>query len=152
MPRLSSPANALLTGNAVGLQQTDTAVLTITNSVIQNNGTNVLASGFSPMAAAMNWWGTPVESSLTNTFRGSVTYNPFLTYEPVLTPALGAVGGVTQVGTASANLQLACRTADTMRLSEDFTFTGVFFSPFTNFAAFPLSAGRRTETHLRPVP
>jgi hypothetical protein len=134
-------ANALLTGNTVGLEQTDTAVLTITNSVIQNNGTNVVASGFSPMAAAMNWWGTPVENSLTNTFRGNVNYNPFLTYEPVLTPALGAVGGVTQIGTASASLQLACRTADSMRLSEDFTFTGVFFAPFTNLINFPLSAG-----------
>jgi hypothetical protein len=28
-----------------------------------------------------------------------------------------------------------------MRLSEDFSFNGVFFVPFTNFATFPLSAG-----------
>jgi hypothetical protein len=28
-----------------------------------------------------------------------------------------------------------------MRISEDYTFTGTFFSPFTNYATFPLSVG-----------
>jgi hypothetical protein len=48
---------------------------------------------------------------------------------------------VTQVGAQSVNVQLACRTAQSMRLSEDFTFAGVFFEPFSNFTTFPLSAG-----------
>jgi len=134
-------SSALLTANAVGAQQADTAVLTITNSVIENNGTNALAGGASPMAATLNWWGTPVATNLTPELQGNVTYAPFLTYEPLLTPALGAVGGVTQVGAASASLQLACRTADSMRLSEDFTFGGVFFTPFTNYTSFPFSPG-----------
>ena len=128
-----------MTGNAVGAQQADTAVLTITNSVIQNNGTNALAGGTPPMAASLNWWGSPAQANITALLEGNVTYSPFLTYEPLLTPAVGAADGVTQVGSASANLQLACRTADSMRLSEDFTFTGVFFVPFTNYATFPLS-------------
>jgi len=40
-----------------------------------------------------------------------------------------------------AVLALACRTAVSMRLSEDFTFSGVFFSPFTNYNVFTLSPG-----------
>jgi hypothetical protein len=134
-------ASALLTGNAVGAQQADTSVLTITNSVIQNNGTNALAGGTPPMAATLNWWGSPAQANITALLEGNVTCSPFLTYEPLLTPAVGAVGGVTQVGSATASLQLACRTADSMRLSEDFTFTGVFFVPFTNDASFPFSPG-----------
>ena len=45
------------------------------------------------------------------------------------------------VGSSTIALQLACRTAASMRLSEDFSFTGVFFSPFTNYTLFPLSPG-----------
>ena len=89
----------------------------------------------------LNWWGSPAETNITALLEGNVTYSPFLTYEPLLTPAVGAAGGVTQVGSASASLQLACRTADSMRLSEDFTFTGVFFVPFTNYDSFPFSPG-----------
>ena len=134
-------SSALLTGNPVGAQQEDTSVLAITNSVIQNNATNALAGGAPPMTATLNWWGSPTEMNITALMEGNVIYSPFLTYEPLLTPAVGAVGGVAQVGSAFVNLQLACRTADSMRLSEDFTFTGVFFGPFTNYTSFPFSPG-----------
>ncbi len=70
-----------------------------------------------------------------------MSYTPFLTYEPLLTPALGTSNGLTQVGSSNVVLQLACRTAVSMRLSEDFTFGGVFFSPFTNYTPFLLSPG-----------
>jgi hypothetical protein len=73
--------------------------------------------------------------------QGNVDYSPFLTYEPLLTPAIGTSNGVTQVGVQSVGLQLACRTAQSMRISEDYTFTGTFFSPFTNYTTFPLSVG-----------
>jgi hypothetical protein len=134
-------SNALLTANGIGLQQSDTAVATIGNSVIQNNGTNALAAGSAALNASGNWWGTMNAREVAGQVQGNVLYNPILSYEPVLTPAAGTVGGVTQVGSDSVNLQLACRTASQMRLSEDYTFPGVFFQAFTNFASFPLSAG-----------
>jgi len=147
-------SDALLTANAIGAQQSDTSVLTIQNSVIQNNGTNALASGGSPMNAASDWWGTAAAGTLAAQLQGNVSYTPFLTYEPVLTPAIGASNGVTQVGADSVSLQLACRTAQGMRLSEDYTFTGVFFAPFTNSTVFPLSAGgglKRVYAQFRSV-
>ncbi len=91
--------------------------------------------------AVSNWWGTATPGSLASLLAGNVSYSPFLTFEPVLTPAIGTSNGLTQVAAPSVVLQLACRTATSMRLSEDFTFGGVFFVPFSNYAAFPLSAG-----------
>ena len=132
---------ALLTANGIGTKQSDTSALTIQNSVIQNNGTNAVASGSSPLNAASDWWGTASAGILAAQLQGNVGYTPFLTYEPVLTPAIGTSNGLTQVGSGQVNLQLACRTAEGMRLSEDYTFSGVFFAPFTNYTTFPLSAG-----------
>ena len=134
-------ANALVTGNGVGLEQFDTASLVVQDSVIQNNSTNAWAAGSLVMHATSNWWGTATQTSLAALLTGNVDYSPFLTYEPLLTPAIGTSNGVTQVGGSSVLLQLACRTAVSMRLSEDFTFSGVFFSPYTNYDAFALSAG-----------
>jgi choice-of-anchor C domain-containing protein len=132
---------ALLTGNGIGAGQLDSASLTIQNSVIQNNNTNAWAAGSLAMNATSNWWGTGAAAGVAASLAGDVSYNPFLGYEPLLTPAIGTSNGLTQVGGSSVLLQLACRTAVSMRLSEDFTFGGVFFSPFTNYALFPLSAG-----------
>src|SRR5208282_6234587 len=111
------------------------------NSVIENNSTNAWAAGSAVMNAVSNWWGTAVQGTLTPLLAGNVSSTPFLTYEPVLTPAIGTSNGVTQVGSSSVVLQLACRTATSMRLSEDFTFSGVFFVPFSNYATFTLSPG-----------
>ena len=134
-------SSALINGNQVGVQQSDTSLLTIEGSVIQNNTVNAGAAGSIPMNAVSNWWGTPTQSDLTPLLTGNVLYSPFLGYEPLLTPAIGGSNGVTQVGSDSVNLELACRTAASMRVSEDLSFTGVFFAPFSNYIAFPLSAG-----------
>ncbi|MGA2174885.1 MAG: choice-of-anchor tandem repeat GloVer-containing protein [Verrucomicrobiota bacterium] len=147
-------SDALLTANGIGIQQSDTSALTIQNSVIQNNGTNAVASGSSPLNAASDWWGTAQAGTLAAQLQGNIVYTPFLTYEPVLTPAIGTSNGLTQVGSGLVNLQLACRTAEGMRLSEDYTFTGVFFTPFTNNTTFPLSAGgglKRVYAQFRSV-
>ena len=92
-----------------------------------------------------------MQGSLTPLLSCTAAYSPFLTSEPVLTPAIGTSNGVTQVGGSSVVLQLACRTAASMRLSEDFAFGGVFFVPFSNYAVFPLSAGAG-EAHLCAIP
>lgn len=141
-----STTNALLAANTVGVGQMDTAVLTILNSVIQNNGSNAVNSGLAALAVLSNWWGIAVQSNIQATVSGNVTLIPFLNYEPVLTPALGTLNNVTQVGGGVVNLQLACRTADSMRLSEDSSFAGVFFQPFTNAFTFPLSVGGGLKT------
>ena len=133
--------DALLSANGIGAEQFDTATLAISNSVIKSNGTNAFAAGFAAMAAGSNWWGSAAQASVAAGLQGNVTYSSFLAYEPLLTPALGTVNGQTQVGSPSVNLALACRTAAGMRVSEDDTFPGVFFGPFTNLLAFPLSAG-----------
>jgi choice-of-anchor C domain-containing protein len=132
---------ALLTGNSIGAEQLDSSSLTIQNSVIQNNNTNGWAAGSLAMDAISNWWGTATQAGLEALLVGNVSYNPFLTYEPLLTPALGTVNGSTQTGSSNVLLELACRTAVSMRVSEDFTFSGDFFLPFTNEDLFALSAG-----------
>ena len=134
-------SSALLAGNPVGIQQSGNSFLTIQNSVIKNNGTNVFGIGASPLNAVSNWWGTAVAADVQASLQGNVSFNPFLTYEPLLTPALGTPNGLAQVGTSTVNLELACRTAQSMRVSEDYTFTGVFFAPFTNSISFGLSPG-----------
>ncbi len=133
--------SALFSGNQTGVRQSDTAALNLEGSVIQNNQTNAWAAGGAVLNASSNWWGTAAQGSLTPLLAGNVSYSPFLSYEPVLTPAIGASNGVTQVGARSVVLQLACRTATAMRLSEDFTFSNVFFTAFSNYTVFPLSAG-----------
>ncbi len=133
--------SALISGNQSGVVQSDTSVLNIEQSVVQNNSINATASGTQAMNAVSNWWGTPTQASIADLLTGNVTYSPFLNYEPVLTPAIGTASGSSQVGSSTINLVLACRTATSMRLSEDFTFSGVFFSPFTNATTFALSSG-----------
>jgi Bacterial Ig domain/Protein of unknown function (DUF642)/Divergent InlB B-repeat domain len=134
-------SNALLVANDLGVKLSDTSFLNLQNSVIKNNGTNMVNAGSTVLAAAQNWWGSATESDVTNSIVGNITYNPFLTFEPLLTPAIGTSNGLSQVGGLAVNLKVACRTADAMRISEDSTFTGVFFTPFTNYTALPLSSG-----------
>lgn len=138
--------NALLINNGIGAQQQGTAQLAILNSVIKNNGTNAFALGANPLSAQGDWWGSANGADVAAGVQGPVTTNNFLISEPLLTPAIGTVGNVTQVGSRSVNLRLACRTADSMRLSEDSTFTAVFYSPFTNNTQFQLSEGGGAKT------
>ena len=120
--------------------------MTVANSVIKNNGTNALATGGLTLHANADWWGSATQSVISATVRGAVDSSGFLTGEPLLTPALGTSNGVTQVGSQLVNLRLACRTAESMRLSEDSTFAGVFFTAFSNTAAFQLSNGGGQKT------
>lgn len=138
--------NTLLAYNGIGARQFGSAQLAIRNSVLKNNDTNALAAGGSALVAQGNWWGTAVSSEIDANLRGSIDKTGFLTGEPLLTPAIGAVGNVTQVGSQTVNLRLACRTADSMRLSENSTFYAVFFSQFTNTTPFLLSDGGGEKT------
>ncbi len=138
--------NTLLAYNAIGARQLGTAQLGIRGSVLKNNDTNALAAGGSALAAQGNWWGTAASSEIDATLRGTIDKTGFLTGEPLLTPAIGIAGNVTQVGMQTVNLRLACRTADSMRLSENSTFFAVFFAQFTNTTPFTLSDGGGEKT------
>ena len=138
--------NAQLELNGVGAEQLGSGQLTIVNSVIKNNGTNALAFGGLTLHANQDWWGSATSATITAQLQGAVDSSGFLSGEPLLTPAIGISNNVTQVGTPVVNLRLACRTADSMRLSEDSTFNAVFFSPFSNSAPFQLSAGGGQKT------
>jgi len=111
--------DAWLLYNGVAARQTDTARLVINNSVIKLNGTNAQAAGSVSLVATQNWWGTTVPAEIVSHVAGSVDTTGFLASEPILTPAIGTVGGVTQFGNRSITLRLASRTASEMRLSED---------------------------------
>jgi hypothetical protein len=139
-------SNTLLALNGIGAQQLGSGVGRIVGSDLKNNLTNALAAGGGSLVATQNWWGSAVAGDVAASVQGPVTTTGFLTSEPVLTPAIGTVSNVTQVGSPAVDLRLACRTADALRLSEDSTFAGVFYSPFTNVTAFPLSAGGGVKT------
>jgi hypothetical protein len=139
-------ADALLAFNGLGARQFDSAQLTIRNSVLKNNGTNAQAAGSSSLIATQNWWGSTVAADIGASVRGAVTHSGFLTHEPLLTPAVGTSNNITQTGSRLLDLRLACRTAEAMRLSEDSTFAGVFFTPFTNRTVFQLSEGGGAKT------
>jgi hypothetical protein len=134
--------NALLAYNDIGARQLGSGLLTIVQSSIKGNGTNALAQGGLTLRGLQNWWGSAVPAEIDALLRGSVEKTGFLTGEPLLTPAIGTVNNVTQVGSQSVNLRLACRTADTMRLSEDSTFSSVFFTPFSPLTPSPLPQER----------
>ena len=133
--------DALISLNQVGLMQSDTARLTVTNSVIKNNATNAWARGSLGLVATQNWWGTPLQSEVSSRLAGNVDASAFLDYEPLLTPAAGVVGGLTKVSSQSVELKLACRTAESMRASENSAFIGTFFAPFASRQIFQLSDG-----------
>ena len=145
---------ALLAGNGLGLAQWDTAALTLRNSVVLNNATNAWNAGASALTVTSNYWGSASAGDFTPLFQGAVTYTPFLTYEPLLTPAVATASGGAQVSSPAVPLVLACRTADAMRLSENINFSGVFFAPFTNANTFALSPGgglKRIYAQFRSV-
>ncbi|MBI5387108.1 MAG: VCBS repeat-containing protein [Verrucomicrobia bacterium] len=138
--------NALLAFNGVGAQQLGASQLLLNNSVIKNNDTNALGFGGPILNAAGNWWGSAVPAEIDALLQGAVDRTGFLTGEPLLTPAIGTSNNVTQIGNRFANLRLACRTADSMRLSEDSTFFAVFFAPFANSTTFQVGEGGGAKT------
>ena len=139
-------SEALLAFNGIGAQQLGSSQLIITNSVIQNNGTNALASGGLNLNANQDWWGSTAPLEIDALLQGAVDGSSFLAGEPLLTPAIGTSNSIIQTGSQTVNVRLACRTAETMRLSEDSSFSGVFFAPFTNNTPFQLSAGGGQKT------
>ena len=134
--------DAMIVLNEVGVRQTNTARLVISQSVIKNNGQNAAATGSATLVATQNWWGAALPAGVGN----GVDASSPLTGEPLLTPALGSTDGQTEVGSRQVALKLACRTAEGMRVSEDSSFAGVFFGPFATTLTFSLSEGAGQKT------
>ncbi len=136
-----SSADGLLLYNQVGAGQEDTSRLNLHGSVIKNNLTNVWARGSATLVATQNWWGTAVASDIAGGVSGSVDSSAFLDGEPLLTPAVATADRATDVGNTNVTLTVACRTAESMRISEDSAFQNVFFQPFSPSVNFTLSEG-----------
>src|SRR3972149_6532064 len=91
-------SDALLRYNDIGFRTETGAGLTITNSVIKNNVTNASSDNSQIINAAGNWWGSADQATIGSRISGSITFTPFLTYEPVLTPAIATARGETRGG------------------------------------------------------
>ena len=142
-----STSDALVIYNQVGVQIEDSAQLTISNSVIKINADyNAVAAGSNTMLAHENWWGATEAAGIGSSVSGTVDYEPYLSYEPLLTPAIGTLDGETHVGTREVTLKLACRTAEEMKISEDSNFQDVFFNAFAVTCPFTLSEGGGDKT------
>jgi hypothetical protein len=132
-------AEALLSFNAVGAAVETAGNLTISQSVIKNNSAyNASSDGNRTLTAKGNWWGAV--NGAGSTVTGSVDASDFLTYEPVLTPAIGTATGGGEFSIRTIELVLAGRNAEEMRLSEDSQFVNVFFDTFKPSTPFTLSA------------
>jgi hypothetical protein len=138
--------DGLIAYNAAGLVAGAGATVFITNSVIKNNLTNAVNQGAAVFTAVKNWWGSADLSDITNTISGSVNYSEYLLGEPLLTPAIRIQNNLTQVGSRSVNLEVACRTAESMRFSENSVFPLTPFIPFSRNATFVLSDGGGEKT------
>ena len=136
----------LLRYNDVGAAIETGGSLDISGSVIKNNTLNTSSDGTQTMMAQGNWWGALDEPAIGSTVTGSVDYSNFLDYEPVLIPAIGTASGATQFSIREIGLVLAGRNAEEMRLSEDSSFTDVFFDGFAPTTTFTLSpiGGQKT--------
>src|SRR5690606_7628859 len=63
---------AYLVNNTVGARVEDGALLTLTGSVIKNNGTNAAIVGAGTINASGNWWGTADSAAIAASLAGPV--------------------------------------------------------------------------------
>ena len=139
-------SEALSRFNALGLDLRDTARLELAHSIVLNNDTNVLAGPAASCVASQNWWGVTTPSAIEATFEGTVVYDPPLAIEPLLTPAAALDTGYSYSPVRDINLRLACRVAESLRISENSAYPGVFFEDFVADLPFQLSETEGVKT------
>ena len=140
-------SDALMVYNGTGIQCENGSSLNISNSVIKyNTQYNINEDGSGYIVAEDNWWGTADSVTIEQSILGNADADPFLNFEPLLTPDMSTLDGETNVGTRDVTLKLACRTAEEMRISEDSSFQDVFFDTFANTRPFTLSQGAGVKT------
>ncbi len=138
--------DALLQHNATAVVVADSANLTLFGSVLLNNPGGIQSTTIHQVTARENWWGTTDEARILEMIGGDVDIGGFLDYEPLLTPAIATSSRLDQIGTPIVSLDLACRTAVEMRLSEDSQFPGAFMLDYAPSADFELSPGGGEKT------
>ncbi|ACL03175.1 Fibronectin type III domain protein [Desulfatibacillum aliphaticivorans] len=139
-------AKTLAAYSTAGLVVQDQADLTVNGSVIKRNATNAAGSSSVTLNAQTNYWGVSGEADIPGTLSGDVDYSSPLLSEPCLTPAIGTASGRTLISQDDVTLRLACRTAEEMRISEDSSFTGVYYQEFAQEAVHSLSTGGGAKT------
>lgn len=127
--------------NAVGLMQSDTSILSVSNSIVLNNEINAHSTGTSPLLASHVWWGSTNAAEVAAGVQGSVSVSPYLVTEPLLTPAVDTLDGMHDVGSRTVAMKYACRIAESVRVSEDSSFEGAFFDDFVATNSVLLSEG-----------
>ena len=138
--------DALLVYNAAGIRCATGATGTLSRSIIRNNATNALALSGAALTATNVWWGSAELATLQGGLSGTLAYTPFMTTEPVLTPAADAADGNRNVGVPSIVLALAGRVAETVQISEDSHFAGAFYDAFEPLKTVALSEGGGIKT------
>ena len=136
---------ALLRYNEVGVTVDLVSSATITGSVLKANDVNAHSNGGS-FVAHDNWWGAAASGDIDDGITGPVVWEPFLSGEPVLSPAVGPADGDLTVGAQTVQLALPGRNAEEVRLSEDPAFSGVFYGPWEPVLPFTFSPGGGTKT------
>jgi hypothetical protein len=139
-------SNLLAQFNAVGLRQSGASQLVLAESIVVNNDTNALSTGANTLSASNIWWGSTNNAEVLDGLAGSIDYAPFLTTEPLLTPAADTYDGNRDIGSREVQMKYACRVAESMRISEDSTFTGAFFEDFATTNKVLLSEGGGSKT------
>jgi len=129
----------LLRYNDVGVDVESSASLALSQSVIKNNGINARSDGSVTPDMQANWWGSLDQTTILASLNGPVDSSNFLTHEPVLSPAVSTADGELQVISPNITLWLPGRNAAEIRVSEDATFTDVFFDPWQEQPDFELS-------------
>ncbi len=137
---------AYLRYNDKGVEVYDISSLQISGSVIKNNQIHVEADGSATVTAQNNWWGSVDVNVIDQLMTGIVDYSNFLDFEPVLSPAIGTVTGAVRFGSRQIDLLLASRNGEEMRISEDSSFTDIYFMDFSRTSSFELSEGGGSKT------
>lgn len=146
-------SNSFFAFNDSAIELADSASGRVEASVIKNNASgSVVNLGSGAMAAHAVWWGTESMAAINATLQGNVEVTDPLPGEPVLASAFAPADGDTVTGINPLPLKMLSLNAESYRISEDSTFSGVVFTdiprasgdpdlyslnPFT--VAFPLS-------------
>ncbi|MEK6745395.1 MAG: Ig-like domain-containing protein [Nitrospirota bacterium] len=153
---------AVIVDNSVGILTDGKARPTVQNSFISGNSLGFFNNDPTTIITSINnWWGHPTgpldasndtstggffnPAGLGNPVSDAVNYTPWLLTIPIRSTAFSIVQGpVTE--SRDITLQLTCSTCAEYKASENPSFAGSSFQPFTGQPPFTLSSGDGVKT------